>query len=488
MQYLTRSLFIILAIFLCNAVNAQVKFIIESLPKSTPPEDTIFVGGSFNNWHAHDMRYMLEKQLDGKYVVVLPADTGKIEFKFSRGSWNKVESDIKNSYLENRVFEYGNGEVVSIKIENWSDLGIGQKLDYSVLLIFAFAIYGIILIVLVLRIKKRDRLKSKVFVISNLVLILTLLGGVVYNLTNLIWKANVAHIANVLFAFWWPLLYIFLYMIKNNSLPRRMLVHFWPAMLAFLYSVSRISNIGFLSFLVNPVNNNLSLGSLIAFSFATMVSVFYLIKVARFLPKKMTGDTGKKPLGQFVSLLFAVNALAFVAFIFNIVFISRGSTSPAVINFDLFLLAISLNTIAEFYFIWRSPELLKEKSSSQLFIHNPENLKKKLVELMNEEKPYTNPELNIAELSEMLGSKPHIVSKLLNEVFRKSFRDFINEYRIEEFISLIKTSEYRNYTFLALAHEVGFNSKSTFNLAFKKHTKLSPREYFKKHKMIDGPE
>jgi AraC-like DNA-binding protein len=79
----------------------------------------------------------------------------------------------------------------------------------------------------------------------------------------------------------------------------------------------------------------------------------------------------------------------------------------------------------------------------------------------------------------MLGTKSHILSKVINECFEKNFRDFVNKYRVEEFIALANTVEYKRYTFLALAQEVGFNSKSTFNLAFKKLTNQNPRDYFK---------
>jgi AraC-like DNA-binding protein len=52
---------------------------------------------------------------------------------------------------------------------------------------------------------------------------------------------------------------------------------------------------------------------------------------------------------------------------------------------------------------------------------------------------------------------------------------------MEEFIRLAQLPKYKNYTFLAIAHEVGFNSKSTFNLAFKKATEQSPSAYLKSH-------
>ena len=104
---------------------------------------------------------------------------------------------------------------------------------------------------------------------------------------------------------------------------------------------------------------------------------------------------------------------------------------------------------------------------------------------MKEEKPFKNAELSVAELSNQLGIKPYFLSKILNEHYKKNFRDYINEYRVNEFIDLAKSEAYKNYTFLALAHEVGFNSKSTFNLAFKKIKKLSPRDYLRlKHQII----
>ncbi|KAB2840281.1 MAG: AraC family transcriptional regulator, partial [Melioribacteraceae bacterium] len=50
-------------------------------------------------------------------------------------------------------------------------------------------------------------------------------------------------------------------------------------------------------------------------------------------------------------------------------------------------------------------------------------------------------------------------------------------YRIEEFKSQVNNPENKNLTFLAIAFQVGFNSKTTFNTAFKKIENKTPREY-----------
>jgi len=72
----------------------------------------------------------------------------------------------------------------------------------------------------------------------------------------------------------------------------------------------------------------------------------------------------------------------------------------------------------------------------------------------------------------------HLLSKVINEVYEKNFFDFINEYRIDEFKQRFEDPRNRHYTMLAIAFEVGFNSKTAFNRSFKKMTHQTPREYF----------
>jgi AraC-like DNA-binding protein len=68
-----------------------------------------------------------------------------------------------------------------------------------------------------------------------------------------------------------------------------------------------------------------------------------------------------------------------------------------------------------------------------------------------------------------------VLSFAINNGFGKNFNDFINELRIEEVKSRMERSG--DAGLLAIAFESGFNSKATFNRAFKKFTGLTPREY-----------
>ena len=113
----------------------------------------------------------------------------------------------------------------------------------------------------------------------------------------------------------------------------------------------------------------------------------------------------------------------------------------------------------------------------------PKDLIKQYVQKLNacmkSEKPYINSELTLDALSEMTSIPPRHLSKVLNEELNQNFFDFINRYRVDEAKQLLKTSRYQNYTILAVAFEAGFNSKSTFNLIFKKYTQKTPSQYRK---------
>ena len=62
---------------------------------------------------------------------------------------------------------------------------------------------------------------------------------------------------------------------------------------------------------------------------------------------------------------------------------------------------------------------------------------------------------------------------------KTGFQDLLNRYRIEEFINCLQNDTYKNYTFMAIANEVGFSSKSSFNTTFKKLKGMTPSQYKK---------
>lgn len=98
---------------------------------------------------------------------------------------------------------------------------------------------------------------------------------------------------------------------------------------------------------------------------------------------------------------------------------------------------------------------------------------------MIKEEPFLEPSLTVKSLSEKIDIKHRELSILINQELGQHFFDFINEYRIEKAMSLLKDPSKKKHTVLEILYEVGFNSKSSFNTAFKKHTGTTPTAYRK---------
>lgn len=103
--------------------------------------------------------------------------------------------------------------------------------------------------------------------------------------------------------------------------------------------------------------------------------------------------------------------------------------------------------------------------------------KSELEEIMTRGKAYQNPTLTLLDVAQLMNMGPKRVSQIINQGFGMNFNDFVNLYRTQAVIDQIKSGNHTVYTLLGIAYECGFNSKSTFNRAFKKHTGFTPRAY-----------
>ncbi|MGV6830035.1 MAG: helix-turn-helix domain-containing protein [bacterium] len=100
-------------------------------------------------------------------------------------------------------------------------------------------------------------------------------------------------------------------------------------------------------------------------------------------------------------------------------------------------------------------------------------------DLMENKKAYLNPELNLSDLAKQANMSRAQLSEVINNGFGKNFNDFVNEYRVNAFKSMLKNGKHEQLSLLGVAFECGFNSKATFNRVFKKITSYSPTQYLK---------
>ena len=73
------------------------------------------------------------------------------------------------------------------------------------------------------------------------------------------------------------------------------------------------------------------------------------------------------------------------------------------------------------------------------------------------------------------------LSKTINDESGFSFSDYINSLRVEKAKQLLASEDFKEYTILSIGLECGFNSKSTFYLAFKKFTNTTPTDFRKQN-------
>lgn len=100
-----------------------------------------------------------------------------------------------------------------------------------------------------------------------------------------------------------------------------------------------------------------------------------------------------------------------------------------------------------------------------------------LKQYMAEKEPFLDPSLTIQELANQIDIPVRELSVLINHHMDQHFFDFVNEYRIQKAMGILKDQYRSQLTVLEILYEVGFNSKSSFNTSFKKHTNLTPTAY-----------
>ena len=101
--------------------GVMVTFVVE-VPDYTPEGDSIYIAGDFNGWNPGDENYKLKRRADGKWEITLSFQKGrKIEFKFTRGSWETVEKGRNGEEIPNRVLIIEKSREYEFEVYHWRD-------------------------------------------------------------------------------------------------------------------------------------------------------------------------------------------------------------------------------------------------------------------------------------------------------------------------------------------------------------------------------
>ena len=118
--------------------------------------------------------------------------------------------------------------------------------------------------------------------------------------------------------------------------------------------------------------------------------------------------------------------------------------------------------------------------SCNMTVEDCRDLTERLKNIMRKDKPYINPKLKIVDLAEMLDVPAYKLSYLFNQYLKRTFYDYVNDYRIAEFKHLVNQGEHKLYTLNTLIEKCGFVSRASFFRYFKKTSGMTPNEYIKK--------
>lgn len=256
---------------------------------------------------------------------------------------------------------------------------------------------------------------------------------------------------------------------KNEHFQKQDYIFFLPNIIYFIIEAIEI----------HVTNNNLIVGII---EIATEVTFFsYLAHIIHSIIK------AKKRLWLLyfvtpIAVLFGLLSLNNILMILNleefIIFNNK--------DFSTYLLLIIafLYYFIAFYLINKDNKILPKKEvnkykKSTLSDTLISQYKTALVRAMETDKLYLNGKLSIHDVSTKLNIPRQYISEVLNNHMSTNFQDFVNNYRVEAFIDRLKNDQNNQFTLLAIATDVGFNSKSSFNAIFKKTKGLTPTQFKK---------
>ncbi len=321
-----------------------------------------------------------------------------------------------------------------------SSIGLGLSLFFGIQLIKSKEkhniVLGCLLIVLSLRITK----------------------SVFYNFIDLpIYIKNLGLAANLAIG---PLLYLYgrLLLFSKKNVSKLNVLHFIPSLVYIIFC--------------NYIPNNLqsSIWKL-SYSFILFQSYFYIaLSLYTYNQNKLDTDKNIKEWYRILIL-----ALAVIWFVYILIFIeilpvySLGAIAFSLLIFIISFLAIKRKEI------FKTQHFKKYANSTITFAQGKFYLEE-LKRVIEEEELYLDSQLTLKKLSLKLTISSRDISQIINRHAQQNFSNFINAYRIEKAKQLLRSS-HEDTKIIAIALDSGFNSLSSFNVAFKSQTNLTPTEY-----------
>ena len=293
-----------------------------------------------------------------------------------------------------------------------------------------------------------------------------------------------------------PALYlgVLRFTLPNKVFAKKESLHFIPFLLFAVYILPAMFIHGWGLHTISPLIATI-LSIAVYFSPKVQLLIYWILSYNKLIRHKknirlVTSNARPVDLNWLKYLLFGIVFLIF--FWFNASFFRMpvfAAYEPLICLFGslficYFLLAqkevypYEEQELADISVIIEEDTQMKQKPTTQRFGDDQLNQHKaRLINLMQSERIFLDNELSLPQLAKAMEISIHDISYLLNKGFDKNFFQFINAYRVAEAKQLMLSDKYHHLNILGIAYSAGFNSKTTFNTAFKKETGLSPGQF-----------
>jgi AraC-like DNA-binding protein len=265
----------------------------------------------------------------------------------------------------------------------------------------------------------------------------------------------------------------FYYLIQSNDNQQRilrdLLAHHFPKAVSIVSALIFIQFISYAIYSLRLISSyKKATGQLFSNPRQTNVSWLYstiIFFISVMVLSTLNGVLAQTPFAKYY--LFAFNIIILAVLVFVVRVLMRALRQSYFFSFT-----DNKDFPGEFSFMPKSSISETGKSEKEKIVQT-------VLQFMQSNKPYLEPELTLDQLAAQLSLRPRVLSQAINEILKQNFFDFINRYRIEEAKRLLNNPMDKKITVLEVLYKVGFNSKSSFNTLFKKYTGITPTEYKK---------
>jgi AraC-like DNA-binding protein len=365
------------------------------------------------------------------------------------------------------------------------------KISVFVSLLMAFFLYTV---------KTENKLANRLFAWFFIVSAIDLSGFFIDTTTRI--QLNIEIFRSTACLLGMPLFYLFVLAVcySDFKLKRKHLVHLLPFIIVNLVFIPRI-------YLIEEINKDVFAGMLNQMSEIYFIQiviefqyVFYIISVFLILRKyrEIYLENYANPSTKTYKWLFQITSFFLIA---HLIVALKNLLRYSGFREVFLWTNVLVGTIALFITCWfiikalNHPELFRGVNSKLKLAKDilPEVEEKPvsvdvqsdginsqilaLKQYMTEKEPFLDPSLTIQELANQIDIPVRDLSVLINHKMDQHFFDFVNEYRIQKAMRILKDESKSQLTVLEILYEVGFNSKSSFNTSFKKYTNLTPTAY-----------